>query len=681
MQNKLKIIFPSTITTKQLEILAREIKKHSDVSDVQEVSKRDIITILGGTYLVVQFVSDLYGSTNALIWVINKVKEWCNEKGYSEIKFETRKGDGIPVQKPTDGIIKEFQEKIKKHEIFPTNIYAVVIGINNYEDKNIPNLKFAYPDAESIYKNLTDPLYGKISNNHAFLLKNSKANFKNIRYFIGELLPILSSEEDMVIIYYAGHGSLESSQNYMEKFIVPYDAKPELLRTSAISISELHRLLNSIKCKYMIFFMDCCFNTKPGGRTFQVSKSLGQPELNNRFLEVLTTDVKGRIIITACDANEVALELKDIRHGLFTYYLNEGLKGKADRDKDGIVSVHELYDYVFEKVSNHASDLNETIRPFITRWSGTGRIPLIRLLPTEDEIYLEAEQVYHNNKREEAKELCQRVLELNPNHERAKELLIKITFSLALQAYDSYEQKLKEAKKLCEEVLQLNSNHEKAKELLEKIKGEKGEPGIIIKIKEFYNKYIKKMPISVKLATIIVALLVFLSSLFKPNIDELLSSKFHPTELSIDQVSEFVIKKNIYDKYINKSGRSASHKYETFQRNGKNLIIDHESGLTWQQSGSSTPLTYSEAKNYIQNLRKLRFGGYNDWRLPTFIEAISLIEHNLFHLHIDPLFNKKQDCIWTVNTMNANSAWMVDFLRGCCSDQFVEKTFYVRAVR
>jgi len=681
MQDKLKIKFPVTITKKQLEILAREIKKSKDVSDVKEVSKRDIIAILGGTYLVIQFVSVLYDATNALIWVINKVKEFCNENGYSGINFESLQGDEIPLHNTTDDIIKALG-KAKKDEKFPANVYAVIIGINKYQDKNIPNLSFACADAISIHENLTHSLYGKIPNDHVFLLKNNKANFKNIRYFIGELLPLLSSKEDMVIIYYAGHGSLMLSQNYIEQIIVPYDARVDLLRTSGISISELDRLLNSIECKYLIFFMDCCFNTKPGGRTFQVSKSLDRPVLDDSFLRVLTTNVKGRIIITACDVNEVALESKDIGHGLFTYYLNEGLKGKADSDKDEIVSVHELYDYVFEKVSNHALDLNGNMHPFMTS-STTGRIPLIRLLPILDELYSEAVQAYNNNKREEAKILFVNLLMQNPNHKQAKDFLVKVTFSLAQQAYDSYKQKLEEAEKLCNEVLQLDPNHKKAKELLEKIKEKKNDIINIIKrrLEKFYNNYIKRIPISVKIATIIVAMVVFLSSIFKPKIDALILSKFRTTELSQAQASEFVTKNNIYDKYINKSGRSINHKYETFQRNGKNLIIDHESGLTWQQSGSPTPLTYSDANKYIQDLRKLRFAGYNDWRLPTFREAISLIEHNLFHLHIDPLFNKKQDCIWTVNTLSSNSAWMVDFLRGCCSDQFVEKTFYVRAVR
>jgi hypothetical protein len=39
---------------------------------------------------------------------------------------------------------------------------------------------------------------------------------------------------------------------------------------------------------------------------------------------------------------EAAFELDELGHGVFTYYVLEGLQGKADRNGDGIVTVSEL---------------------------------------------------------------------------------------------------------------------------------------------------------------------------------------------------------------------------------------------------------------------------------------------------------------------------------------------------
>ena len=59
---------------------------------------------------------------------------------------------------------------------------------------------------------------------------------------------------------------------------------------------------------------------------------------------------KGRIIMTASGANEVSAEDDQLGHGVFTYYLVEGLKGKADADRDGFITVDEAYLYVSAKV-------------------------------------------------------------------------------------------------------------------------------------------------------------------------------------------------------------------------------------------------------------------------------------------------------------------------------------------
>jgi len=41
------------------------------------------------------------------------------------------------------------------------------------------------------------------------------------------------------------------------------------------------------------------------------------------------------VILTASDANELSMERDDMKHGVFTYYLLEGLRGKADLIKMG----------------------------------------------------------------------------------------------------------------------------------------------------------------------------------------------------------------------------------------------------------------------------------------------------------------------------------------------------------
>ena len=56
------------------------------------------------------------------------------------------------------------------------------------------------------------------------------------------------------------------------------------------------------------------------------------------------------MVLTASRAGEVSEERDELGHGVFTYYLLEGLRGKADIDGDKIVTVDEIYSYLSEQV-------------------------------------------------------------------------------------------------------------------------------------------------------------------------------------------------------------------------------------------------------------------------------------------------------------------------------------------
>lgn len=63
----------------------------------------------------------------------------------------------------------------------------------------------------------------------------------------------------------------------------------------------------------------------------------------------------GQVVVTASDTMQYAWEgnkiIGDTDNSFFTHYLIEGLRtGKADADKDGRISVAELYSYVYDKV-------------------------------------------------------------------------------------------------------------------------------------------------------------------------------------------------------------------------------------------------------------------------------------------------------------------------------------------
>jgi hypothetical protein len=155
--------------------------------------------------------------------------------------------------------------------------------------------------------------------------------------------------------------------------------------------------------------------------------------------------------------------------------------------------------------------------------------------------------------------------------------------------------------------------------------------------------------------------------------------------LSTDDVRNMIKERNFFDSYRNKQGKGLKHQYEVIDKEGEKLVIDQTTGLIWQQLGSSCEMRYSKAAKYIKRLNTNRFADYDDWRLPTLEEAMSLIdtEKKNGDLYISKVFNQSQRLIWTTDKKSSSIAWVVDFSKGYCNYYDIEhfNSVFVRAVR
>lgn len=161
---------------------------------------------------------------------------------------------------------------------------------------------------------------------------------------------------------------------------------------------------------------------------------------------------------------------------------------------------------------------------------------------------------------------------------------------------------------------------------------------------------------------------------------------FHLRKTPLNNLSDESVKKMLTDKYFfhkdwNKNGTGINHQYKK-QKNGQ-IIFDAKTGLVWQQSGSENSMVYAVTLDYIDKLNEEAFAGYSDWRLPTLEEAMSLMENKTYNYwwFIDPVFDTKQDWIWTADKYSDSSAWMVNFLSGGCYHDAMSSTYSVRTVR
>ena len=142
---------------------------------------------------------------------------------------------------------------------------------------------------------------------------------------------------DMVIIFFAGHGATEKDVmspdgDGLEKYLLPYDADTKDLYASAMPMREISHIFHRIRSERLIFIVDSCYSGASGGRT--ISSTGIRANISDAFLERIVSG-KGRIILTASGPNEVSAENNELKHGVFTYFLLQGLRGMADMDKEG----------------------------------------------------------------------------------------------------------------------------------------------------------------------------------------------------------------------------------------------------------------------------------------------------------------------------------------------------------
>lgn len=234
--------------------------------------------------------------------------------------------------------------------------YAIVIGIGNYREEVIPKIKYAARDAEIVAKYLEQ--VGGVPRTNIKLLQEDRATLSDFHAYFGEWLTRRVKAGSTVFVYYAGHGAPDPASN--EAFLVPYDAHPDFT-SKMYPLRSLYETLAKLPAKDVVVMLDSCFSGA-GGRS--VIKQGARPTVLSVENPLLASEKM--IVLAAASGNQISSDYEKVQHGLFTYYLLKGLRGAADRNKNQLVELGELFDYVTANVSEVASiELNRDQTPML----------------------------------------------------------------------------------------------------------------------------------------------------------------------------------------------------------------------------------------------------------------------------------------------------------------------------
>ena len=144
--------------------------------------------------------------------------------------------------------------------------YAVIIGINEYHG-SLGALKYCVSDAELMHETLMSEQCGFSHENALLLADNQDSDrlptYGNIHSWLGKWLS-LPEKEDLVVVYFAGHGRHDNGQS----MLVPADATLDTVGVTGIKISYVQDLLERCKAKQKVLFLDACHSGsgRPGAR-------------------------------------------------------------------------------------------------------------------------------------------------------------------------------------------------------------------------------------------------------------------------------------------------------------------------------------------------------------------------------------------------------------------------------
>jgi len=203
--------------------------------------------------------------------------------------------------------------------------WAIVIGINNYEDKFIQSLEKARNDAKAISDALQNE--GQFDYVYTFTDDNDKEDklYPSLNK-IKTKLEFLKSEikpDDTLVFCFSGHGI---SDDNGKSYLLVADSNIASPFTTTLALADIEKWISEIGVKKNIVMLDACRNVLE--KTKGVNKKTLMEEMNSQ--------AEVSAVFYATSPGEYSYEHDKEPYGVFTTFLLNGLKGQADANYDDL---------------------------------------------------------------------------------------------------------------------------------------------------------------------------------------------------------------------------------------------------------------------------------------------------------------------------------------------------------
>jgi WD40 repeat protein/uncharacterized caspase-like protein len=237
-------------------------------------------------------------------------------------------------------------------------LYALLVGVTNYEDNELNDIHFGARDAEGFAQALERQKGGLYADVQTQIVdfptrKDSAVNnigpptrdsvFKGLYW-----LKHVATDNDLIVVFLSGHGYRDYSDPKGGFWFLTREAKIDELPTTAISGSDLYRQISTLAGKKILFIDACHVGTDLTANTMAVPFE-AFPNMD-KFVNDFTTAGSGIVVYAASQAVELAHEDSVGQHGAFAEALIEAIGQGKGANPDGRITADLLHFYVVERV-------------------------------------------------------------------------------------------------------------------------------------------------------------------------------------------------------------------------------------------------------------------------------------------------------------------------------------------
>jgi hypothetical protein len=296
----------------------------SRIIDISPEQVRILQVTPGSILITLEMPND---AVERLLFLYSEQNPIIEELKIKEVKLVSQKGQGL-VPIPT--------------KVLNTGrAWAVLVGINHYEDPYISDLHVCVEDVSAVEQSL-DSTYQVTK-----LLTDATAESLPTRAnILGELSAVSQStnEGDLLLFYFSGHGMATGGESYL----LARDTRLSALKHTSVSMRDVRELMDLSPARAKVIILDACHSGASIGKA--------EPVMTPEFIRRVFEEAEGMAVLASCKQGQKSWEWSEQGRSVFTHYLLEALSGDADLEhKKGFVTVSDASRYVTDGVKGWAA--------------------------------------------------------------------------------------------------------------------------------------------------------------------------------------------------------------------------------------------------------------------------------------------------------------------------------------